>query len=153
LLVQLLSGERSQTYVPDESQPPQSAPGLVEVICSEGREVGGGGDCGRVPVVWFSGLSGQPGFEFGKVINEVISDPPDCLVRGVDPWWLVFDEDLDRAAIPPWPACRYLEHMVHHCGHDVGGMPVIDLRSQISHENILLRRADIRDAWCWRTPP
>jgi hypothetical protein len=36
-------------------------------------------------MVWFGGPSGQPGFEFGKVINEVVSHPPDCLVRGVDP--------------------------------------------------------------------
>jgi hypothetical protein len=35
-----------------------------------------------MPAVRFRGPSGQPGLQFGEVINEVVNHPPDRLVRG-----------------------------------------------------------------------
>ena len=88
----------------------------------------------------------EPGFEFGEVINKMIGDPPYCLVRGVGPRWLAVDGYVDGAAVPLRPGCCQVEYVVHHAGHGIGGVPVIDLGSGISHEDIMLSRTDIPSA-------
>lgn len=87
--------------------------------------------------------SKSSGFEFGEVNDEMISYPPYRLVRGTYPWRLAIDGYLYREAVPLRPGFRQVQHVAHHAGHDVGGVPVIDLRSGISHEDIMLGRADI----------
>lgn len=49
--VEALVVERSQAYGPDLRQPDETAAGLVQILGSEGGEVGRGGDGRGVPVV------------------------------------------------------------------------------------------------------
>jgi hypothetical protein len=42
-----------------------------------------------------------------------------------------------------------MEYVVYHASHDIGGVPVIDLGSGISHEDIMLCRNDIPGALPW----
>jgi hypothetical protein len=67
------------------------------------------------------------------MINEVISDPPHCLMRRVRPRRLPMDRDFEWFAVPQWPGRRQLEDVVHHAGHNVGGMAVVDRRSGFCH--------------------
>jgi hypothetical protein len=99
-----------------------------------------------VPAVRFGGPAGEPGFELGKVVNEMISHPPYCFVGGVEPGRLTLDGYLEGTPVPPRPGCRQVQHVVHHAGHDVGGVAVIGLGSGIGHEHILARRTDIGGA-------
>ena len=99
-LVQLLGGQRAQPHVPDQRQPPQPAVRFIEVLRGEQGQVGGGGDGRGVPPVRLGGPAGQPGFQLGQVIDEMIGHPPDGLVRGVQPRRLAFDGCLGRDAIP-----------------------------------------------------
>ncbi|MBO0805434.1 MAG: hypothetical protein J2P25_20445 [Nocardiopsaceae bacterium] len=133
-LVQLPVAERPQAGVPDERQPPQPAPGLVQVVVGEGGEIGGGRDRGGMPAVRFRGPAGQPGLQLGQVIDEVVGHPPDRLVRRIDPWRLAFDGYLDGPAVPPGPGRGQVQHVVHHAGHDIGRVPLVRLRSRIGHE-------------------
>jgi hypothetical protein len=79
------------------------------------------------------------------VINEVISHPPYCLVRCIDPQRLAFGGYLDRAAVPLRPGRGHLQDMVHHAGHNISRVPVIDRRPRIGHEDIMPRRTDTHD--------
>ena len=95
---------KRQARHPGERKPPEPAAGFVEVFGGEGGGVGGSGNRRSVPAVWLGGLAGEPGFEVGEMISEVISHPPYRLVRGVDPRLLAFDGYLARAAVPPRPS-------------------------------------------------
>jgi hypothetical protein len=110
---------------------------FIEILRGEGGQVGRGGTGRGVPPVRFGGPAGQPGFQLGQVIDEMISHPPDGLVRGVEPRRLAFDGCLGRDTIPPRPGFRPQQHVVHHAGDHVGGMPVIDLGPRISHGTIM----------------
>lgn len=116
---------KRQAKHPGERKPPEPAAGFVEVFGGEGGGVGGSGNSRSVPAVWLGGLAGEPGFEVGEMISEVISHPPYRLVRGVDPRLLAFDGYLARAAVPPRPSFCQAQQVIHHAGHDVGGVPTV----------------------------
>src|SRR3954471_20160580 len=84
MFVELAGGERGQSYREDLGEPGEAAAGLVQVFGGEGREVGRGGAGRRVPVVGDGRDAGHPGLDLGEVVDQVVGDPADRLVRGVD---------------------------------------------------------------------
>jgi hypothetical protein len=81
-VVELVVAEGVQPVRPDAGEAGQPAAGLVQVLRGEGGEVGLGGDGGGVPVVGLGLLAGQPGLQLGQMVDEVVGDPADRLVRG-----------------------------------------------------------------------
>ncbi len=132
--VKLLAAERAQANFPDQGEAPQPAPGLVKVIQSEGRQIGGRGDHRAVPGVRFGRPARKPRLKFGKVINEVVRYPPHCLVRRVRPGRLPFDRNFEWDAVPARPCHSQLKDVVHHVGHHIGGVPIVDRRPSIGHD-------------------
>jgi hypothetical protein len=107
-----------------------------------------------VPVVGFGRMTGESGFEFGEVIDEVICDSPHCLVRCVDPRRLTVDGDINRAARPQDPCGGQLQDVLHHAGDNVCGLPIVYERSLVGHEFDPARRirhatdSDLRRVCC-----
>jgi hypothetical protein len=87
-----------------------------------------------VPGVRFGRPARKPRLKFGKVINEVVGYPPYCLVRRVRPGRLPFDGNVEWDTVPARPCHSQFKDVVHHVGHHIGGMPVVDRRPSIGHD-------------------
>jgi len=101
-------------------EPVQAAPGLVQVLGGERGEIGRGGAGRRVPVVGDGRHAGHPGLDLGEMIDQVVGDPADRLVRGVDPV-------VDRAghAVPGRPGRGPGQHLIHQRRHHGGRIQLI----------------------------
>jgi len=87
-----------------------------------------------VPGIRLGRLAADARLELGQVVEEVVGHPPDRLVRRVDPrGFFPLDADLERLAVPARPGRGQLEHIVHHAGDDVSGVPVVHGRRGICH--------------------
>src|SRR5581483_3976219 len=84
-----------------------------------------------------------PCLDLGEVIDQVVGDPADRLVRRVHPGRLAVDGCFDRAAVPVRPARGQLEDVIHHRGHDVRGVTAAGFWSWIGHERTMPRGSDI----------
>jgi hypothetical protein len=76
----------------------------------------------------------KPRLKLGKVINEVAGYPPHCLVRRVRPGRLPAGGNFEWDAVPARPCHSQLKDVVHHAGHHIGGVPVVDRRPSIGHD-------------------
>jgi hypothetical protein len=79
----------------------------------------------------------EVGVKLGEMIDHVIGDPPDCLVRRKDA-----TVDRDRDPIPRGPSLGEPENVADQLGDRLGGVTVIDWRALAHDLGLLSLRMD-----------
>ncbi len=138
VLVELLIVECSEADVPNQGQPAQPTPRLVQVLLGEGCEIADGGDHRPVPCIGLGGLVGQPGFHLGEVVYQMVHDAPYRLVRRVRARRFALNRHFYRLPIPTGPGLCQLKHVINHGGDNIRGMPFVDNRSRVDQEEQLV---------------
>lgn len=95
-----------QTQREGAGQACQPLPGLVAVGLGEVCPVGVEGQQASVPPVWLGGDAAKLCLDFGQVVDEVVGDPADRFVGGVDAVTVVAHT---RSAVPVEPGRGQLE--------------------------------------------
>jgi hypothetical protein len=128
-------GLRSRHFVAQQvapRQPPQPGPSLVVVELGEPGPVGVERHQAAVPLVWHRLGTRQQRLDLVQVIDQVVGDAADGLVRGPGAGQVV-DDARDRPAVPCVPGQGQVQALVH--AGDDGGSGVL-----VGHASILVEQ-------------